>query len=70
MGWFGGNDKDSSDKGDKSGSNDRVGGGYTQKDAQKDTGSSRRDTSKAHHDARNSAAKSGGWNVPKDRHRK
>jgi len=46
---------------------DKYGGGYSQKDAAKDTRSSSKDTAKAHHEARNHAAKSGGWGVPKNR---
>lgn len=37
-----------------------YGGGYDKKDAAKDTHSSSKDVSRAHHDARNDAAKEGG----------
>lgn len=49
---------------------DRIGGGFSQKDAQKATNATRKQTSKAHHQARNDAAKTGGWNVPKNRNKK
>ena len=42
--------------------------GYTKKDAAKDTESTVKEVSRAHHQARNDAAKEGGWGVPKDRH--
>lgn len=41
---------------------------YGPKDAAKDTNSSRRDVSRAWHEARNDAAKEGGWDVPANRH--
>ena len=46
----------------------QVGGGFSQKDAQKATNTTRKNTSRAYHDARNDAAKEGGHGVPKDRH--
>lgn len=45
-----------------------YGGGYDKTDAAKDTDSSTRDVSSAWHDARDDAAKEGGWGVPADRH--
>lgn len=45
-----------------------YGSGYSQKDAKKDTGATNRQTSQAWHDARDDAAKSGGYKVPEDRH--
>jgi len=45
-----------------------YGGGYSQEDARRDTGASRKDVSRAWHDARDDAAEEGGWRVPKDRH--
>jgi len=45
-------------------------GKYTQSDARRDTGATRRQTSEAHHQARTDAAKAGGWGVPKNRHKK
>ena len=54
---------------DRSNDNDRSGGGYSQKDASRDTKSSGKDTSRAWHDARDKASKSSGWGVPKDRHK-
>jgi len=45
-----------------------YGGGYSEKDAQKDTGASRRDVSQSWHDARDDAASSGNQGVPADRH--
>ena len=41
---------------------------YTKKDAAKDTQSSTSDVSRAWHDARNHAARSGGHGVPRVRH--
>ena len=49
----------------------RIGGGgtaYGKNDAAKETGSSVKDTSAAWHQARDDAAKEGGWGVPADRH--
>lgn len=45
-----------------------YGGGYDKKDASKDTGDSTGKVSEAWHDARDDAAKEGGWGVPEDRH--
>lgn len=45
-----------------------YGGGYSQKDAKKDTSATSHQTSQAYHEARNDAAKSGDYGVPKDRH--
>jgi len=45
-----------------------YGGGYSKTDAARDTGSSTSDVSRAHHDARDVAAKEGGWGVPSNRH--
>lgn len=42
--------------------------GYTKKDAAKDCDTSVKEVSKAHHQARDDAAKEGGWGVPEDRH--
>ncbi|MFH1551587.1 MAG: hypothetical protein ABIC36_01750 [bacterium] len=47
-----------------------YGGGYSQKDAQRDTNATRKQTQKAFHDARDKAEKSKGWNVPKGRNKK
>jgi hypothetical protein len=41
---------------------------YNKKDAASDTGSTSKEVSKAWHDARDHAAKEGGWGVPSDRH--
>jgi len=41
---------------------------YTKKDAAKDTEASGKETARAHHQAREDAAKEGGWGVPKNRH--
>jgi len=41
---------------------------YTKKDAARDTGTSVKKVSQAWHDARDDAAKEGGWGVPRDRH--
>lgn len=41
---------------------------YTEKDAARETNSSNKDAKSAWHDARDDAAKEGGWNVPSDRH--
>ena len=46
----------------------KVGYKYTEKDAAKDTNASKNDVKSAWHDARDDAAKEGGWNVPSDRH--
>lgn len=46
----------------------KMGYKYTEKDAAKDTDSSKRDVKSAWHDARDDAAKEGGWKVPEDRH--
>ena len=43
---------------------------YTKKDAGRDTKSSRKEVSKAWHDAKDAAAKEGGWGVPRNRHGK
>jgi len=43
---------------------------YTKKDAGKDTGSTVKEVSRAWHEAKNDAAKEGGWGVPEDRHEK
>ncbi len=45
---------------------ERYGGGWSQKDTQAKTNSSRRDTSRAFHQARNDSAGKNG--VPKNRH--
>lgn len=45
-----------------------YGGGYDKVDASKDTGDSVSKVSEAWHEAREDAAKEGGWGVPKDRH--
>jgi hypothetical protein len=45
-----------------------YGGGYSERDARKDTGASRRDVSHSWHDARDDAASSGDQRVPEDRH--
>lgn len=45
-----------------------YGGGYDKTDAARDTGDSSSKVSEAWHDARDRAAKDGGWSVPKDRH--
>ena len=42
--------------------------GYTKGDAGRDTGASTGKVSQAWHQARDDAAKEGGWGVPKDRH--
>ena len=47
-----------------------YGGGYSQSDARRDTGATRRQVKEAHHQARNDAAKEGGHSVPKNRHGK
>ena len=44
--------------------------GYGKEDAAKDTDTSTGKTSEAWHDARDDAAKEGGWGVPSDRHDK
>ena len=51
-------------------SRDRVGGGFSQKDAQRSTKATGKQTKEAWHDARNDAAKEGGHGVPKSRHKK
>lgn len=43
-------------------------GKYTENDAAKDTSTSPAKVNEAWHDARDDAAKEGGWNVPTDRH--
>jgi hypothetical protein len=43
---------------------------WTEKDTSKETGESIKEVKKAWHEARNQAAKEGGWNVPKNRHDK
>ncbi|MBI4993548.1 hypothetical protein HZC33_01130 [Candidatus Wolfebacteria bacterium] len=43
-------------------------GGYSEKDAAKDTNSSMKETKDAWHTARDDAAEEGDWGVPKDRH--
>lgn len=48
----------------------QYGGGYSPKDAQRDTEATKRQAREAWHQARNDAAKSKSWNVPKDRHDK
>lgn len=45
-----------------------MGAPYNEKDAAKDTNSNLKEVSKVWHEARNDAAKEGGWGVPKDRH--
>lgn len=47
-----------------------YGGGYSQKDAQRDTNTTRSKTKDAWHNARNDAAKEGGHGVPKNRRKK
>lgn len=47
-----------------------YGGSYSKSDASKDTSSSASQVSHAWHDARDDAAKEGGWGVSKDRHNK
>ena len=45
-----------------------YGGGYSQKDAKRDTNTTDRKASQSWHDARDDAAKSGDHGVPQDRH--
>ena len=45
-----------------------YGGGYDKSDAARDTDSSTGKVSEAWHQARDDAAKEGGWGVPADRH--
>lgn len=45
-----------------------FGGGYDKTDAARDTDTSTGKVSEAWHQAREDAAKEGGWGVPKDRH--
>ena len=47
-----------------------YGGGYSQRDAQRDTSATKKQAQEAWHKARNDAAKSKGWSVPKDRNKK
>jgi len=46
----------------------KAGGSYDKTDAAKDTSSSTSKVSEAWHQAREDAAKEGGWGVPADRH--
>ena len=57
-------------KGGRKAGGERYGGGWDSKDSAAKTGASRKDTSRAFHDARDTAAREGGWNIPKDRHNK
>jgi hypothetical protein len=41
---------------------------WTEKDTSRETGDSIREVNRAWHEARNQAAKEGGWNVPENRH--
>jgi len=43
-------------------------GKYTNRDVARETESSRREVSAAHHQAKDDAAKEGGWGVPENRH--
>jgi hypothetical protein len=43
---------------------------YENDDAAKDTESTAREVSRAHHDARDAAQAEGGWRLPPDRHEK
>ena len=45
-----------------------YGGGYSQKDARRDTDATRSQSKKAWHDARDHAAEHGGYRVPEHRH--
>jgi len=42
---------------------------WTEKDTARETNSSIKEVKKSFHQARNDAAKEGGWGVPEDRHR-
>jgi len=67
----GGSSGSSSGSSDSGMADHRIGGGgtaYSKQDAARDTGVSVKHVSGAWHDAKDAAAKEGGWSVPAGRH--